>query len=156
LIPDSIAGTGSFEIKDMVADNIPLQRTLVMLLALPGLSHVEFDRVRSPLKVEGGKIYTQMEATGEPLAFNSDGWTRLDGYFRQEVSGLLSEEFVDTLRPIIRSGLVRQEDGRRLFECTVRGTFEDPRLTLKQGTVRRAVRSMFRSLGGSLRLNQRD
>lgn len=156
LIPDSIAGKGRFEIRRMVADNIPLQRTLIMLLALPGLSHVEFDRVRSPLKIEGGKVFTEMEATGEPLGFSSAGWTRLDGYFSQDVSGRLSEEFVDTLSPLIRSGLAREDDGRRSFDCTVKGTYENPRLTLKHGTVRRAVRGMFRSLGGSLRGVQRD
>lgn len=143
LVLDSVAGTAKLRIHDMIARDTPLQRSLGLWLSIPQLSHVRFEEVRGDFTIEGGKLYAE-ETTGrgDPLDFVLWGWVGLDGYFSQQAHCLLDEAFVSELRPAVKAGLERMNDGRYAFGCTAKGTYDDPGVSLSKATMIRQVLNM--------------
>jgi hypothetical protein len=148
---DSLFGSGTLTVNDMVADGLPMQKNLIVLLALPGLSHLEFSSVNAQFALRREKIViTRVTGTGKTLDAVSSGWINANGYFFLNITGLLTKESTDSLSEFVRNTLIPAENGRRSFECSVRGTLENPVLTLNKQLVQRAVQNAFESLQNSI------
>jgi hypothetical protein len=144
---DSIIGQGSCRIKNVIARNLPVQKSLVQLLVIPQLSNLEFHTVTSDFIIVDGRVNVQnLKGNGELLDLETSGWVARDGTFYQEVLGVLSKKFSAQLPDIVQKSLLPRDNGRLSFDCRVSGTFDNPSLSLNQQIIKRAVKNMLESL----------
>jgi hypothetical protein len=66
------------------------------------------------------------------------------------LKGLLSAESSARLKPVVRKTLLPADGGRRMFVCTLKGTFSQPIVSLDNELLRRAVSNAFEEWGRDL------
>jgi AsmA-like C-terminal region len=138
--PDSLTGKGDAVLSDLNVHDLPIQNSLIVLVAIPKLRNISFSRFGADLIVRNGKIYTpHIEGEGDPLAFNSEGYVSFDGYFSEKCDGIFSRDFVGSLPSIVERSLDDAQDGKKSFKFTVSGKFKNPQIAVDQKIVHRAV-----------------
>ncbi len=153
LIADSLQGKGWLKLSNVVARATPLQKSLVLLLVIPRLSALQFDRMSIDLLLKNGKCLTRnFSGKGDPIDLTADGWVDLKGRISEKVKGVFSVDFSRDLPALVRNSLlpVEGDQDRRWFQCTVSGTMKNPQLSVDQKIVNRAVNNVFQSIGKSL------
>jgi len=146
-------GRGHIKMTDVIADEIPLITTVALLTELEGLSHLTFKEITGDFVVKEGKIYSDnIEGPGDPLSVYITGWIRPeDVNFDFDLKGIFEAYYKDSISVIVWNAMLPEEDGRRLFKCTVYGTPDSPTVSLDKKIARRAVRSVFQSLRQDLK-----
>lgn len=149
-VVDSLRVQGEFTINNMTASQTPLQKDLFMFLALPDLRSLEFKSVQAPFSFADGVMSTPaIEALGEPFSCTSGGWVSVRGKLYQDVAGRLSPRYVKSLNKVVAETLVPTANGGRSFSFTIRGDWDNPRISHDRETLKRAVRNVFRSFKGN-------
>ena len=113
LCVDSLAAKGKIKITGVTASDLPLQKNLIVVLAVPKLTTMRFSRISSDLDLKKGKIYTEnVTGEGDPMDFKADGWVDLNGYFSERINAEFSGEFMGSLPPFFRKSLLPVEGSR--------------------------------------------
>jgi hypothetical protein len=150
--PDSLEGKASLTVKSIVAHQLPIQKNLLVMIALPDLDTLRFDKITTDITIDKGKLHTHpLHGSGTPISFTSEGYIGIDGYFFQDVKALLSSDYVKQLAPIIRESLLPESGNRRSFKCIVKGTFDNPRVVHDKVIMQRAANNAFKELKKSFK-----
>ncbi len=146
-------GKGRFTMTDVTADSLPLVTVIAMLTGLEALSHLTFKELSGDFLIKEGKIYSDnINGTGDPLTVDIAGWLRpADVYFDFEMKGLFEAYYEDSISAVAWNAMLPEKDGRRLFKCSIYGTPERPGVSLDRRIAKRAVRSVFKSLGQEIK-----
>jgi hypothetical protein len=150
LCVDSLAAKGKIKITGVIASDLPLQKNLIVVLAVSKLTTMRFSRISSDLDLKKGKIYTEnVTGEGDPMDFKADGWVDLNGYFSERINAEFSGEFMGSLPPFFRKSLlpVEGDPDKRAFTCSASGTFKNPRVSVDQRIVNRAVGNIITEIG---------
>jgi hypothetical protein len=153
LAVDSLKGNGWTKLTDVSARNIPLQRNLFVVLVIPMLSRITFERIYADLSLKNGKLSTrQLTGKGTPLDFKGDGRIGLDGAFSGNVEGVFSGDFVRSLPPLVKNSLspVSGDNDKRSFKCRISGTFNNPHVQIDERIRQRAVNNVFDAISTGL------
>ncbi|MBD3420812.1 MAG: hypothetical protein GF398_11900 [Chitinivibrionales bacterium] len=149
---DKLHGAGTCAIRGLYLHDVPLQKTLVMSLFLNELDELRFEKVASEFTLQQDTLtITDLKGAGSPLTITASGIARIDGYFDQNVYGILHKKFVQSLSPTVAATLTEEKGGRRSFTCRVWGTFAQPRIQLEKALYRRAISNVFRDMGREIR-----
>ncbi|MDD5675403.1 MAG: AsmA-like C-terminal region-containing protein [Chitinivibrionales bacterium] len=155
LIADSLKAKGSIKIINCSASDLPLQKSLSVLMALPQLSAIKFSTITSEVSLSKGRIYTpDLKGLGEPLDFTAQGWVDLNGYLSEQVEAVFSSEFSRSLAPIVRNSLLPVNPDRCAFKCGLRGTMQAPQIAIDQRIVNRAATNVINSPEVKSAINQ--
>jgi hypothetical protein len=148
-----VTGRGHIKMTDVIADEIPLITTIALLTELEGLLHLTFKEITGDFVVKEGKIYSDnINSHGDPLSVYIKGWIRPeDVHFDFDLKGVFEAYYKDSVSAIVWNAMLPDEDDRRLFKCTVYGTPDSPTVSLDKKIARRAVRSVFQSLGQDIK-----
>jgi len=145
--PDSLAATGTFDLADVTTDTIPVLASIVVMLAVPQLSRLDFDRIRGDLALGQGVLTCKnVDGTGRPVDLESSGWIMQGGELEFEVACTFHREYADSISSLAWNALIPDDNGRRRFECTISGTFDRPRISISSQIRRRAVRNVFENI----------
>ena len=140
LVSDSLKGNGNAVLSNLNVHDLPIQKNLVVLIAIPKLKNISFPRFRTSLVVRNGKIFTpDISGDGDLLEIRSEGYVAFNGYFSEQCDGIFSRDFVGNLPSIVERSLDDAEDGKKSFKCKVSGTFKNPQVDVDQKIVHRAV-----------------
>jgi uncharacterized protein involved in outer membrane biogenesis len=153
LVVDSLNGTGWIKMTNVSARNIPLQKSILVRLITPKLAAVRFSRIYSDFTLSKGKIHNEKcIGKGDPLDFTSDGWIGLGGGISQNAEGILSEDLVRVLPPMVKNSLlsVPGDDEKRSFKCAISGTFKNPKYHVDERIQQQTVHNVFDALGKGL------
>jgi AsmA-like C-terminal region len=144
LDPDSLSGRGEAAFSDLDVHDLPVQNSLVVLIAVPKIKSIRFSRFSTDLVVKNGRLFTpNMRGDGEPLGITADGWVGFDGYFSEQCDGIFSREFVGILPSIVERSLDDAGDGKKSFKCSILGTFKNPQLKVDRKIMNRAVHNVL-------------
>ena len=150
LCVDSLKARGTIKITGVAASDLPLQKNLIVVIAVPRLAAMHFSKISTDLDLKKGKIYTEnIKGEGDPMDFKADGWVDLNGYFSEHVNAEFSGEFTSTLPQLFRKSLlpVEGDPDKRAFTCTALGTFKKPQVSVDQRIVNRAVGNIITEIG---------
>jgi hypothetical protein len=149
--PDSLKGKGHVRLSKVQARDLPLQKSIIVLIATPRLTNISFSKITAECIVQKGKVLTvPVMGDGDPLVFTSTGWVGFDGSVSQKVEGTFSRDLVATLQPIVANSLDEAENGKRGFKCSVSGPFANPKVIIDQRIVNRAVNNVVGEIGRGL------
>ncbi len=148
-----LKGKGHIEMTDVIVDEIPFITTIALLTELEGLSHLTFKEITGDFVVKEGKIYSEnINSHGDPLSLYIKGWIRPEDVdFDFDLKGVFEAYYKDSVSEIAWNAMLPDEDDRRLFKCRVYGTPDSPTVSLDKKIARRAVRSVFQSLGQEIK-----
>jgi hypothetical protein len=150
LCVDSLKASGTIKITGVAASDLPLQKNLIVVLAVPRLATMHFSKISSDLDLKNGKIFTEnIKGEGDPMDFKADGWVDMDGRFSERVNAEFSGEFMRTLPPLFQKSLlpVEGDPDKRAFTCSASGTFKNPHVSVDQRIVNRAVENIITEIG---------
>jgi hypothetical protein len=150
LVADSLTGNGWVKLSDVSSRGIPLQKNLLVLLFIPKLATMKFSSIYSELSLKKSKLYNvKCTGKGDPLDFNANGWVGLSGGIFQDAEGVFSGDFVRGLPPIVKNSLlpVPGDNEKRLFKCTISGTFQKPSCRVDERIQQQAVHNVFDAIG---------
>ncbi|HEX7511531.1 MAG TPA: AsmA-like C-terminal region-containing protein [Chitinivibrionales bacterium] len=153
LAADSLTGKGWVKMTDVSARDIPLQKNLLVLLVVPKLATMRFNRIYSDLVLKNGRVYTKKcVGRGDPLNFSADGWVGLNGALSENAEGIFSADFVRELPPLIKNSLLPVPDNsdERSFKCSFSGAFKNPKCSVDERIQRRAVGNVIDEIGKGL------
>ena len=153
LAVDSLKGNGWVTFIDVSARGTPLQKNLIVVLVIPKLSIITFDRIYADLSLKNGKLSTRhLTGKGTPLDFNGDGRIGLDGALSGNVEGVFSGDFARSLPPLVKNSLspVSGDNDKRSFKCGISGTFKNPHVQIDERIQQRAVNNVFDAIGTEL------
>lgn len=149
---DSLDGKASLTVRSLVVHQLPIQKNLLVMIALPDLDTLRFDKITSDVTIEKGKIHTHpLRGSGTPISFTSEGYIGLNGYFFEDVNAILSSDYVKQLSPIISESLLPESGDRRAFKCIVKGTFDNPHVVHDKAIMKRAANNAFKELKKSFK-----
>jgi hypothetical protein len=149
---DSLHGTGTLVATRLVAVDLPVQKSLVMMMVVPRLAELHFRKLKTDFQIRDGRILkTEAYGSGDLLDFKAVGWFQTDGALDQKIEGVLSKEFVDELPKLVKASMEQTRDSGRSFNIRVHGTFAEPRLELDKATMRRAVGGIFENFRDGLK-----
>jgi hypothetical protein len=150
LCVDSLKASGAIKITGVAASDLPLQKNLIVVIAVPKIATMRFSRISSDLDLKNGKIFTEnIKGEGDPMDFKADGWVDMDGRFSERVNAEFSGEFMRTLPSLFQKSLlpVEGDPDKRAFTCTASGTFKNPHVSVDQRIVNRAVGNIITEIG---------
>jgi hypothetical protein len=153
LVLDSLRGKGWIRATAVSARGAPLQKNLILQLAIPKLETLKFTTIYSDLCMKKGKIATRnFYGKGDPMDFTAEGWVDLNGRFSENMEGVFSADFCRSLPDIVRNSLlpVEQDKEKCSFKGAIGGTFDNPHVEVDQRIVKRAVNNVFDAIGRSL------
>jgi len=140
---DSLKGFGNFNIANLKINDLPIQRNLLVLIAVPQLKSIVFSKISSKLEIKAKKIYMQnIEGQGEPIDLFSEGWIDFNAYFCYKIKGIFSKNLIASFHRIILNSLEDCDDGRKAFNCTVYGNFSNPHIEIDQKIQAKALRNI--------------
>jgi hypothetical protein len=152
LAMDSLRGKGIFSANRVIASGLPIQKQFWVMLFLPKLSEMRFNKVSAPMAIRNARIHTaRIEAEGDPIDVFSSGWVGMDGTLHQEVTAILAAELLTRIPMRMKAVLLPAENGDRMLKCTVSGTFEKPVIVLDEKIKARAVGQIIRTVGDGIR-----
>jgi hypothetical protein len=153
LAADSLRGKGFFSASRVVASGLPIQKQFWVMLFLPKLSEMRFNKVSAPMVIRNARIHTgKIEAEGDPIDVLSSGWVGIDGTLHQEVTAILAGELLTRVPMRMKTVLLPAQNNDRMLKCTVSGTFEKPVIALDEKIKARAVGQIIRTVGDGIRL----
>ncbi|MBD3343645.1 MAG: hypothetical protein GF401_01130 [Chitinivibrionales bacterium] len=148
----TLKAKGRMQIKDMITQDVPIQKTMMVALFIPALSRISFKKVAVAYRLKDGKIYTdEIIAEGDTLSLRSVGDVAYNGYVNQEFEGVLSKKFTKNLSRVVRSSMIENDKGECSFRGAIRGRIDNPRVELDEKILKRAVKNVFNEIGNGLR-----
>ncbi len=149
--PDAIRARGTISLTNVRADSIPLLRTIVVSFAMPQLVSMRFDSLAGPVRVADGAVWCDsVRGAGDPIDIVVSGEIGSDGSLGLVADGAFDADYGDSLGAITWEAMLPIEDGGRTFRAAITGTFDHPRVTVDRSHTRRAVSTLFRSIGRSI------
>jgi AsmA-like C-terminal region len=144
LSADSIRGSGFVRMSDVSVHDMPLQSGIIVYIAVPQLRNITFKKLGTSMEVRSGKIFTpDISGDGYPLDTRADGWVGFDGRFSEKMKGIIAEDLVEKLHPVISRSLDDESEGKKSFSCTVHGTLANPGIDIDKAITDRAVHNVF-------------
>jgi hypothetical protein len=145
---DSIACSGSFRLSNVSLEKIPLLNNIVVILAVPLLSSVYFEKSTGEFSLDRGVVTCRnVSASGRPIDLEAGGQIGRGGSIELDVGARFGPEYKDSLGSLAWNSLLPEADGGgRRFECILSGTFDNPRIHISERITRRAVRNVFENI----------
>ena len=150
---DSLKARGTAAITNVAANDLPIQKNLLVNLAVPKLATMHFSKISSDLQLGKGKIYNEKtRGEGDPMDFAAAGRVDMKGYFSERINAEFSGDFMRTLPPFVQKSLlpVEGDPDKRAFNCSASGTFKNPHVSVDQRIVDRAVGNVIDEIGKGL------
>jgi hypothetical protein len=149
---DKLQGTVKVSMDTVRADELPVMKRVALLTSIMGFEHMRFSTIDGDFKIDKKRISTNnLSGTGYPLTLQAKGWVQPDtGSFNFNVKAIVAASYKDSLIPIIWNTLMPQPDGSRCFSLTIFGTEQSPNVSLEKDLAKRAINSIFESLGDKL------
>ena len=149
---DSLKGHGEFALSDVTASELPVQKEVVVVMFMPGLSDLKFTEVAGSLRLDSGTVHVdELVGKGHPMSFAAAGWIGFDGRFSQELDAVLDADFSKNLTSLVRRSLEKDDQGRATFSCIVRGPFLHPSVELEERLYGRVISNVFQDMGRGIR-----
>lgn len=148
---DSLNGKGTIIASGVTLNNLPVQKALVSLLGFPQLGFITFDTIKTDLELKSGNILTNnMSGKGPIIGFKAIGWIKGDGNLNQNIDGVFTRDFIETLPGIVSESLQKTADNGRKFQCRIYGSLDHPRMELSKETLKKAFSGAFDSIKQSI------
>jgi hypothetical protein len=147
-----VRGNGSFIIRELNLNNIPLLNAIAQTIMLPALNELKFKQVTGDIDISSGEIHCDnIKARGDEMDINAVGWIEPTGYFSFKIEGSLSPSVRPKVDPLVWESLFDGEKGRKAFRCTVSGTAANPHVAIDREHTQRAMRSVLKSISSEIR-----
>jgi hypothetical protein len=148
---DSLNGKGTVLASGVTLNNLPVQKALVSLLGFPQLGLITFDTIRTDFELKSGNNLTNnMSGKGPIIGFKTAGWIKGDGNLNQNIDGVFTRDFIETLPGIVSESLQKTADNGRKFQCRIYGSLDHPRMELSKETLKKAFSGAFDSIKQSI------
>jgi hypothetical protein len=148
---DSLNGKGTVIASGVTLNNLPVQKALVSLLGFPQLGFVKFDTIRTDFELKSGNnITNNMSGKGPIIGFKTIGWIKGDGNLSQNIDGVFTRDFIETLPGIVSESLQKTADNGRKFQCRIYGSLDHPKMELSKETLKKAFSGAFDSIKESI------
>ncbi|MFP4163928.1 MAG: AsmA-like C-terminal region-containing protein [Chitinispirillaceae bacterium] len=149
---DSLKGKGEFDMKNVEASDLPIQKTATVNFVSTKLQNLYFRKVESLCTISNGRLrFKNFRGYGDKMDFSAQGWIRPDGRMNLKMNGVFSKNFSKKLKRLVKVSLEKTEEGKTEFRCRISGTFEHPLIEIDGSVYKRAAGSVLGDVKQGLR-----